>query len=359
MRSACLFTILAVLCLAQPAREDYRAAYNAWRQTDPNLEREASAGGAPLAQRADRMAAEAAKSSAARKTFLEGTMLDQSQQIAWLENAAIGPEPAATNTKSDSQFIATETARVTRTIDTFANDPDKGIQQLRQALARERVALDALGLAVAERQKSADTADLATAAIGPSRTKALEQSRAMLEGLKDAAAQTGHEAEAWAEYYRKLGEGAQGAATPITQVPPGVPPATLSNPAPAPPAVTPVPLARYVGAWTFPQTNGLFHGAQPEFIDVLVYEENGRATGTVFGRFKLPPGSTGDPVLRFDFAGNFQSTRNQVFNLVTSDGTKGTVELIPGPAFNLLEVNFQTEPKPGKIRQADVVLVKK
>jgi hypothetical protein len=48
-----------------------------------------------------------------------------------------------------------------------------------------------------------------------------------------------------------------------------------------------------------------------------------------------------------------------VFNLVTSDGAKGTIELIPGSAFNLLEVNFQTEPKPGKVRQADVVLVKK
>lgn len=359
MRRACLFALLAVLCLAQRVRDDYRAAYSAWRQTDPNLEREASAGGAPVAQRADRMAAEAAKSAAARKAFLEGTMLDQSQQIAWLESAAIGAEPAAADTRSDSQFIATEAARVTRTMETFASDPDKGIQQLRQALAREKTALEAVGQAVAERQKSADAADVAAAAIGQGRVKALEQSRAMLQGLKDAAAQTAREAEAWAEYYRKLGEGAQGTATPITQAPAGVPPAMLSNPAPAPPSVTPVPLARYIGAWTYPQTNGMFHGPQPEFIDVLVYEDNGRATGTVFGRFKLPPGSTGDPVLRFDFSGNFQPTRNQVFDLVTSDGTKGTIELIPGPAFNLLEVNFQTEPKPGKIRQADVVLVKK
>jgi hypothetical protein len=359
VRRACLFGIVAALCLAQHARDDYRAAYNAWRQTDPNLEREASAGGAPVAQRADRMAAEAAKCAAARKAFLESMIKDQARQIAWLENAIIGAEPAATNTRPDLQFIATETARVARTMDTFSSDPDKGIQQLRQALAKERAALDALGQAVLERQKSADAADLATAAMEQARARSVDQSRAMLEGLKDAAAGTGQEAAAWAEYYRKLGEAAQGEATPITQVPPGVPPANVANPAPAPPTVTPVPLARYVGAWTFPQKNGLYHGAQPEFIDVLVYEDNGRATGTMFGRFKLPPGSTGDPVLRFDFTGNFQPTRNQVFNLVTSDGTKGTIELIPGPAFNLLEVNFQTEPKPGKIRQADVVLVKK
>lgn len=359
MRRACLLVIVTALSLAQRSRDDYRAAYSAWRQTDPNLEREASAGGAPVAQRADRLAAEAAKSSAARKAFLGGTFSDQSQQIVWLETNALSPEPAATGTKPDEQFIATETARVARTIDAFANDPDKGIQQLRQALAQERTALEALGGAVAGRKKSVDTVDAATAAIGQSRAKALEQSRAMLEGLKDSAEQTGHEGEAWAEYYRKLGEGAQGPAEPITQVPPGVPTVTLNNPAPAPPTVTPVPLARYVGQWTYPLTNGLFHGPQPDTIDVVVNEDNGRATGTVSARFKLPPGSTGDPVLRCDFSGNFQPTRNQVFNLVTSDGAKGTVELIPGPAFNLLEVNFQTEPKEGKIRQADFILVKK
>jgi len=359
VRRAGLFALVAVLCLAQRARDGYRGAYSAWRQTDPNLERESSAGGDAVAQRADRMAAEAAKSAAARKAFLEGTLGDQAQYISILEIGAVSPEPAATSTRVDAQFIAAETARVARTIDTFANDPDKGIQQLRQALARERLALDALAAAVAERKKSADAVDAATAASGQAHTKALEQSRAMLEGLKDAVAGTAHEAETWAEYYRKLGEGAGGAATPITVVPPGVPPATVNNPAPAPPSITPVPLARYVGAWTYPQSNGMYHGAQPEFIDVVVYEENGHAKGTVFGRFKLPPGSNGDPVLRFDFSGDFQPTRNQVFNLVTADGAKGTVELIPGPAFNLLEVNFQTERKEGKIRQADVVLVKK
>jgi hypothetical protein len=181
----------------------------------------------------------------------------------------------------------------------------------------------------------------------------------MLDALKSAAADSVAEGAAWAEYYRKIGEGAQGPATPITEAQPGAPPAVLNNPVPAPPSITPLPLARYVGAWTYPPANGLFHGAQPEFFDVLVNEENGHATGTAFARFKLPPGSNGDPVLRFDFAGDFQPSRRQVFNLVTAEGAKGTIELIPGSAFNLLEVNFQTEAKPGKVRQADVVLVKK
>ena len=359
MRRAILFGIVTALCLAQRSRDDYRAAYSAWRQTDQKLEMDAVQGGAAIAQRADRMAAEAVKSAAARKAFLEGSFADETEQIVWLETPLLNSESSATDTKFDSQFIATESAAVSRTIDTFSNDPDRGIQQLRQALERERVALEGLHLAVATRKKSADTATASTAAIAQARSKSAEQSRPMLEGLKDAAADNTREAEVWAEYYRKLGEGAKGTATPITVVPPGVPPATLANPAPAPRTVTPVPLARYVGSWNFPATNGLFHGPQPESIEVVVNEDNGHATGTLSARFKLPPGSAGDPTLRFDFSGDFQATRNQSFDLVTSDGAKGTVELIPGPAFNLLEVNFQTEPKEGKIRQADVVLVKK
>jgi len=359
VKRACLFAIVALLCLAQRSRDDYRAAYQEWRQTEPNLEHDAAAGGAAVPQHADRMAGEAARYAAARETFLEGASQDEAQQVSWLEHAAASPESTAASTKSDAQFIVSETAKVTRTMDIFANDPDAGIQQLRQALARERNLLEALSVSIAQRKKAADAATASAKVMEDARAKAVDRSVAMLDGLKDASADTQREAAAWAEYYRKVGEGAQGTATPITEPPPGVASAVLNNPIPAPPTVTPLPLARYIGAWTFPVTNGLFHGAQPEFFDILVHEENGRATGTAFARFKLPPGNSGDPILRFDFTGEFQPTQRQVFNLVTTDGSKGTIELIPGPAFNLLEVNFQIEAKPGKVRQADVVLVKK
>jgi hypothetical protein len=357
MRRAALLAVVAALCLAQRSRDDYRAAYRAWREADPQLENQASAGGAPIAQRADRMSAEAGKAAAARKAFLEGMAQDEEQQISWLEGAP--PRADSPSTAADAQFVASETVTVTRTMDTFANNPDAGIQQLRAALARERMALDALTLAIGQRKNSVEVANAAVQVIEQSRAKAVEQSRAMLEGLKAAAADSARESAAWAEYYRKLAEGAQGTATPLTVVAPGVPTVTLNNPAAAPPTITPVPLARYVGAWTFPPTNGLYHGAQPETFDALVSEENGHLIGTVVGRFKIPPGTTGDPVLRFNFSGDVQPARNQKFDLVTSEGAKGTIELIPGPAFNLLEVNFETEMKPGKIRQADVVLVKK
>lgn len=359
MRRAALLTLFAVLVLAQSTRDGYRAAYRTWRETDPNLERDAAAGGAAIAQRADRMAGEAAKFVAARKAFLDGVAAEETAQGSWFASAPLPVAGSAMSVKADAQFVAAETARVTRTINTFASDPDKGIQQLRQALARERAALDALGTALTKRKPFADAVSTTTQKIEQARSKAAEQSRAMLAGMKDAEQDAAQEAAAWAEYYRKIGEGAEGSAVPITEAPPGVPTVTLNNPVPAPPTITPVPLVRYIGEWIFPDTNGLFHGAQPEAIDMVVSEEGGHMKGNFAARFKLPPGSSGEPALKFDFSGDIQPTRNQVFNLLTSDGTKGTVELIPGPAFNLLEVNFQTEAKTGKVRQADVILVKK
>jgi hypothetical protein len=94
-------------------------------------------------------------------------------------------------------------------------------------------------------------------------------------------------------------------------------------------------------------------------VDLVIHEQDGHAVGTLFARFKLPPASKDDPVLRFDFKGDFKGSRNQLFALETSDGAKGSIELIPGPAFNLLEINFLIDQKPGKIRQANAVLIKK
>jgi hypothetical protein len=355
VKRAVLWIVVAALCLAQPSRDDYRAAYRAWWEADTNLEQDAAAGGPTVAERAGRLAEAAAKFAASHKAFLEGNAEDEAQQISWLEGAPLAEKSPALSTKSDTQFIAAETTAVTRTIETFANDQDTGMQRLSAALARERAALDALGVAVAQRKKAAE---VVTDQMEQTRAKALEFSRTILEGFKEAAAGTGRESAAWSDYYRKIGEEAQGPATPITEVPAGVEAVTVNNPVPAPPTVTPLPLGRYLGPWIY-QSNGEYHGLQPEFLDVMVHDDNGHVTGTVFGRFKLPPPGTGDPVLGFDFSGDLQSTRNQVFHLVTREGAKGTVELIPGDAVNLLEVKFETEERPGKVQKADAVLVKK
>jgi hypothetical protein len=105
VKRACLIAVVTVFSLAQPSRDDYRAAYKEWQLTDPNLEREAVAGGAPIAQRADRMAAQAAKSAAERKKFLEALAKDQEQQVAWLEIAALNPASPDTAATSDARFV--------------------------------------------------------------------------------------------------------------------------------------------------------------------------------------------------------------------------------------------------------------
>ena len=89
-----------------------------------------------------------------------------------------------------------------------------------------------------------------------------------------------------------------------------------------------------------------------------VQEQNGHVKGTLEARFKLPS-ARNDPTVRFSFEGDLGATATQKFPLVTSDGTPGTVELIPGPAFNLLEVNFQADPQANKIRAGNFILVKK
>lgn len=91
----------------------------------------------------------------------------------------------------------------------------------------------------------------------------------------------------------------------------------------------------------------------------MVREANGHCDGRMVARFVQPPGSSTDPVLRFEFSGEFKSSRVQTFDLQTSDGSKGTIDLIPGSAFNLLEINVQIAAKPGKVSQVNVILIKK
>lgn len=349
MKRAAIIGAAALCLMAASSREAYRAAYQAWRQADPNLERDAAAPDAKLADRINAVAAQAAKYGAERGAFLRESAAEQEQELALLQKPAELENPS----RGVRENVAAETAVVKHNLDTFANDPDPGIQRLKSMLERENLALTSLANAVAERQSAADSAKSANDSAEQARTKALNSARDLAGALKLGADGADREVSAWAEYYRKLAQPAP-AETVAAPATPAAPTAT----APLRNSITPLPLARYVGAWTFPD-GGLYHGPQPEFLDMVVHEENGHATGTLFARFKVAAGSKDDPVLRFDFSGDFKNARNQSFALETSDGAKGTIELIPGPAFNLLEVNFQTDPKPGKVRMGNMVLIKK
>ena len=367
MKRAAGILIVTGCALAQEGREGYQEAFRSWRQADPVLEKDAATAGAALSARAGKVAEEAAKYAAARKAFLDllqGTMDASARSLETI----VAPAEAPESTRNSQLNVAAATSAAGSTIQAIGSDPDRGLQQLRQSIESERAALTILSTAIQDRQTAMATATKTTEAAEQARTKVAGHYQSLAMALQQASQETSRQGSAWADYYRTLSDGARGmqpgGAAPVTGVVTGgvVTGARPVSPAPAAPSgrsITPVPLSRYVGAWTYPVRNTLFLGAEPEFVDLVVHEENGQATGTLYARFKLPSGSSGDPILRFDFAGSFQNARSQSFSLQTSEGAKGTIELIPGPAFNLIEVNFTTEARPGKVRKANFLLVKK
>lgn len=352
------FPLLTAVCIyfagsliAQTGREGYREAFDAWQQAQDHLERDAGTGGTALVQQSDRAASAAAIFETTRATYLRSVAEDAAQRRQLLQTAPTLPA-ANLAPPNVAETVTRELQTVTRAMARFADDKDRGIQQLRASLGRERDALTALNESIQARQKTMAATAEAGAALEEARAKTVEAFGNQASQLAQTVAQIEKERAAWVDYYEKLTQTIQIASVVPTRLN-SAPDATRTEPVPS------VPLARYVGAWTLPNVNGIFHGARPEFVDLVVHEQNGHVDGTLFGRFSLPAGTAGDPLVRFDFAGDFGATANQRFPLVSSDGMHGTVELIPGPAFNLLEVNFLIDPQSNKIRSGNFILVKK
>jgi hypothetical protein len=340
-----------------PSREGYRAAYKSWREADPGLERDAGTAGEALAPRAAKSAEAAAAYGASRSAFLRELAAREAQNLQWLQGAEVQPLPDLARAPDLLRFATHEINTDTASVSAFANDPDRAIQQLRQAFERERAALNAVRTAIGDRQKAEEQATKAALTAETARAKALEQYSFLASALAQSADLMNQETAAWTAYYPALAEASR-LAPPASPAPVSSGPASSVAPsAPRPPSITPLPLSRYVGAWAF-QKGGAFHGPEPESVEIAVHEEDGYASGTFYARFKVPPGSATDPVLRFQFSGDLRATRNQTFALQTSDGAMGTIDLIPGGPFNVLEVNFATDAKAGKINQGDVLLVK-
>jgi len=364
MKSVAAAFVLVVAAFAQAPPQDRRAArqeaYRRWRETDPTLERDAVSAGATLGARADKVAAEAAKYFSLRKDELENRAADARHSASLLEPVTVTPE-AIPNL---DRFLGAQDTILRSSIDTVAHDPDRAIQQLRASLERERTAMAAVGTALKGSQKSQEAAAQTSRAAEEVRARASEEYQKFAASFQESEQLAEKSGAVWAGYYRDLSAAARGTTAPVTSSGPALPsvgPAT-SNAA-APPAsgarpVPPVPLVRYVGMWTYPTVGAHYHGPQPLSADLVVREENGQARGTLTARFKLPAGSTDNPVVRLEFAGAFGNSRAQRFMVTTSSGAMGTLELIPGPAFNLLEVNFNTGDKPGTIRQGNFLLIK-
>jgi hypothetical protein len=364
------FAALALLALARTAsvaqqeRDAYSQAYQNWRQTDPNLERDAANGGSALGARADKVAAEAAKYFAARKAYLDAQRTGAEQKASVLEpliTAEFGSLPV--------NFAATQSTAISSSISAITADPDRMIQRLRQALEQERSALTALNTALGDSQKGMDAIKRSGAAAEQARVKVEEYYKTLAGDLQQSGQQTADAGISWANYYRTLSEVTRGAAargpalsTVIAPVrAPGNAPATASpngtGPQPRTASITPLPLYRYTGEWNYPSVGGQFHGTQPASVDLAVSEENGQAKGTLVVRFQVPPGGVVDSSMRFTFEGPFQNARNQSFPFVTSTGGKGTLELSPTSVFNMLQVAYKIEANPPRV--GDFLVVKK
>jgi hypothetical protein len=350
MRFAGTWICGAVSLIGQTSREAYRQDYDAWREVHANLERDAGSGGATLIPQVDRAAARVAAFGTNRAAYAKAAAQTAAQQRQILQAGTTRPSPDLAPSAL-AAMVAGELQTVTKTITRFADDRDRGIQQLRQSLERERDALAALNGSIEARQKAVATTLAAANALEQVRAQAAEIIGPETSALSQNSVQLEKETAAWAAYYEGLAKAIQIANAP----PPRVEVTTI---APRIDTAPGIPRARYLGAWTFPVSNGVFHGAQPEFVDLVVHDTNGRADGTLFARFKLSGGAT-DPLVRFDFQGDFGTAPLQRFQLMTSEGTAGTIELIPGPAFNLLEVNFVADPRQGKINVGNFILLKK
>jgi hypothetical protein len=225
-------------------------------------------------------------------------------------------------------------------------------------MERERVALAALTDTIDAHKRAIAATSAAIATLEPARGKTAAAFADQTAQFSQTVARMEGEGAAWTSYYSKLAEAIQVASAPTpapaVDISRNVPTAGPRNA-----SVSPVPLVRYVGTWTYPTVNGVFHGPQPESVALEVQEENGHVNGTLEATFKRPPASAGDPIVRFKFAGDIAATPTQKFTLMISDGASGIIELIPGPAFNLLEVNFQIDSQPNKIRSGNFILVKK
>ena len=361
--TAALFCGAAGL-IGQTSRDQYRQAYNVWQQVQANLERDAGNGGAPQVAQADRAASAAASFEATRAAYLKSASDDAVRRRSILQNATTRTSPDLIP-PAVASLAAGELLTVNKAIAKFTADKDPGIQQLRQSLERERVALVALTNTIQTRQATMAATSEASAALEQARAKVAEAFGDQASQLSRNAALLEMERAAWADYYSKLADAIQNANLPAPSptAPPQVDISTnaapaASSPAPRSNSVSPVPLIRYVGEWTFPVVNGIFHGATPVSVALAVRENNGHAEGTLSGRFQPPAGVT-DPLVQFTFEGEIAATPAQRFTLKGNDGRSGVIELIPGPAFNLLEVNFQMDLRPNKIRSGNFILVKK
>ena len=351
-------TILTALVLSTPvwAQANPKSLYQAWRQAAPALEETA---GAPTAAFTDQVRA----SSEAAQTFFNARaaalltpyagIVDQA---AWGTRPLATAEPLLTVPQEVQQLLAVAAAKIGSNINAFpADDKDPAIRRVRQSMERERAALRALMDSIAaakgpltELIEASDEAEVQRALTGQALASAVGRRTQLSEHVKREAAD-------WSIYYKDLLEGAlatsRNLSTSGTTTSTGPAPATakITRPNPnAPPSVT-----RFTGEWEFP-AKGLFYGRKPDEVELVIRDDNGTLSGALTARYSAPTAN-----LSLQFQSGVQEGRTQTFTVPLANGVSGRIELIPGTAINLLEVNFESPAGSAPVTSANFVLVKR
>ncbi len=99
---------------------------------------------------------------------------------------------------------------------------------------------------------------------------------------------------------------------------------------------------------------GLFYGRKPDEVELVIRDDNGTLSGALTARYSAPTAN-----LSLQFQAGVQEGRSQTFTVPLANGVSGRIELIPGTAINLLEVNFESPAGSAPVTSANFVLVKR
>jgi hypothetical protein len=350
-RSICIASAFCVILAAQSSRlaaqtsrDSYRRAYSDWRQKDPKLEHDLTAPNAnpqSFAERVENLFRAVQRYGAEHVAFLRASAeAIHKKTTRFAEPVEIDTE--LTSNTDFRAFIAGEIKSDEANLKVYAKDRSRAITQIRQALDRERAALVELNGAMDRRYAATSKATAAQADAERARAAMAQDDTDLNQSILEASALANQEFQAWVDYYQQLAS--------LTGPP--------LAPVAAPPPPAPAPASPYSGTWTFPET-GSFTGPKPEFADLAVHEEKGLVKGSFYARFRLPSGKKGDPTVRFDFSGPVTAEHVQRFALKTTEGEGGYVELTQGRTPSELEVSFHAALKPGRVQQADLVMLKR
>ncbi len=133
---------------------------------------DAGTAGEALDPRTAKAADAAAAFGTARGAFLRDLSERQAHNLQWLVENEVQPLPDLSPAPDLIRFTDREIAIVGTSVSTFANVPDRAIQQLRQAYQREQAALAAFRAAVTDRQRAEERATQAALAAEQARGKA-------------------------------------------------------------------------------------------------------------------------------------------------------------------------------------------